>query len=237
MRYRLRRHLRFVPRVIVVLVLGFVMGRGVPALAQEGIVLRVTPRVGVIDVGEALYGRSITNGDNVFTSSGRVSRGKSIGLAVDVGSVSRGFWVRLSADRSLSIHTDVGLGRRKRPGSNRLTVGPSSDNIRDIQTSVTEFGLDLVLPLRFELGPLHPYVSAGLGVTRYRFSVPDVSFDLHREWSLPESGSASSGRIGGGFELDALGRAWTVTILDSISQYFDVTQHHVMASIGFTMGR
>ncbi len=74
-------------------------------------------------------------------------------------------------------------------------------------------------------------------MTRYGFSIPDPDFVVQREWSFPESGSASSTRLGGGFELDVVGRVVTVTILDSISRYFDATQHHVMASMGVTLGR
>jgi hypothetical protein len=55
-------------------------------------------------------------------------------------------------------------------------------------------------------------------------------------WALPASATSGTVRLGGGVDLDVRGQRMVLSIVDGVSRYWGATQHHIMASVGFSFG-
>lgn len=217
---------------IVLLSAAAAVGSPREASGQSSIEIRVSPRVGVIDPGERLYQTAVWYDSDAPIISGAALRSSALlGFSVDVGSEAGGALLRLSFDRALGVESELFVSIPL-PRGFRFPEAETYQTYRDaFPATLTEMGADLILPLRLGLGPLRPFVTAGIGITRYGFSGRDDDFKGPPESTLPVPGTASTRRFGGGVDLTLAGRAVSITVLDAIGRYFDAPQHHVIASM------
>ena len=204
------------------------------SLSGQAFDVRITPRFGLIDPARALYDTSVRSADDrTISSSAGLAPRRSLGLAIDLGSAARGVVLRLSVDHALSMRSHLRFLRSDPPGA---TIPTGSLNRDTIPASLTEFGLELVLPLRLELGPVSPYVVAGVGARHFGFELPNYEFGVPEGWALPVSATSGTVRLGGGVDLDVRGQRMVLSIVDGVSRYWGATQHHIMASVGLSFG-
>lgn len=189
--------------------------------------LTISPRIGTFHVERELYNlRFATSADITAYSHAQLSNGRSIGVTIDWGSPERGVHLRLAVDRSIDVYTRLALGEVGQEIGTFAWIYP------ELSTSVTEFGLDVVLPLRLRLGPVEPFVFAGVGLTRYRFEEAILPPQALEVWSTPASGTSSSIRLGGGLRLSLIGQVFSLTATSASGPYWDVTRRRLLVHLG-----
>lgn len=205
-------------------------------LGQGDLEFSLIPRVGMVSFGGDLYETSAWEGGAVYSSQASLRAAPSYGAALELGSHRAGLRLRASADYSHAVQLDLRFVEW-RCGEICSTLPSQSLTPGGGNSGFLVVGVDAVLPLQLALGPVESYLAVGVGLTRYSFSSPDVPFESVPGWELPTSGSASSLRLGGGFDIPVRGQLVTIGFMDNISRYWGETQHHVMSSVGIKLRR
>jgi hypothetical protein len=212
-----------------------------PAAAQDDVHVRLSLLAGFVTPSGPL-GRQYSAGakeGSVLLSVTDLGVFPIFGLSVDVGGPESGGWLKARVSRSLALGADFTVSESMPCGPGGICYfEPPPRTTWDwqpyadwrLEASVTEVGLDLVpLPGRV-WGGIEPFVVVGGGVRRFQFTRPRRSEG--QNLALPDEGTAVSVRLGGGLELPLMGRLFSLTILDTVSEYWERYRHHVSWEIG-----
>ena len=217
--------------VLFILVTALVAAGSVtPTTAQTPLDVRVIPRAGVMTPAGWLYEYYAHFGvDPVEWTETAILRAPVVGLGVEVELPGTGVWLRGEAIRSIdavSSMTHVVLREASGFDPPRVEETPYR-----VATSVTTLTLDLALPTQLEIGPVQPYVTAGVGGKWYGFDT-DPFQELEVDVILPQPGFVGVVNVGGGAVVRLFGLDIDVQVRDAISMYWDRQQHDVMTLIG-----
>lgn len=202
----------------------------VAAAAQLDVALRVTPRVGVMTPADWLYEEFAHFGTDPFEwTEAAILRAPVVGLAVEAEVPGTGLWVRGELLRTIDAITSM---------THAVLLGTSGfDPPRVVRTpyrvatTLTTATIDLAFPTRLTLGPVQPYVTAGVGGKWYGFDT-DPYTDLRGTVVLPQSGMVPVLNVGGGATAQLPGFTVDVQVRDALSQYWTRLQHDVMFLAG-----
>ena len=103
----------------------------------------------------------------------------------------------------------------------------------DIPTTLTFTSVQLVLPTRLELWRLRPYVLLGGGGKFYSFGEPTSPNEV--EATLPSEGFTWGADLGVGVTIKAFGVHMDLQIRDTITRYWDKTQHDLLMTGGLLL--
>lgn len=198
--------------------------------AQNGVTVKLYPRAGLVAPDDYLY-EVFTNfsGDGpVEWTTGSLGRAFVAGLGVEVGFGTDRVVVRGEILRSF----DTWLVATHGIVQPRVLFEPPRivNTFFDVPATLTFTSLQVVLPLRLELWHVKPYVLLGAGGKRYGFGEPTTPNEVGAV--LPFSGFTWGGDLGGGFTFDALGLSVDVQLRDTITRYWDKTQHDLLITGG-----
>lgn len=207
-----------------------------PLVAQIEVQARLGADIGMVTPGGRLY-----KWENRFAGGWDVTRSQTelgsfpvIGISLDVGDPDLGFWLKARLHRSIGLQADFnGYGFNACEGYCLDPVAGSVHLQWDLDSEITEFGLDLALPTRIGFGGVEPFVFAGWGIRHYSFKLPDRS--EWRGFNLPGGGSESSVRFGCGLEFEVLGRPYSLSVMDTMADYWGDRTHHVFWELGIPL--
>ena len=206
-----------------------------PSAAQIEVHTRLSAQLGLVSPQGPLYVWESPGGDDWYLSRSETDLGHfpTVGLSLDVGDPRLGFCIKARVNRSVGLRADfTGLGFYERhpefgsPDAMCLYVRPPDGGVLDrnldrfewqLDASITEFGVDLVLPTRLGIGPIEPFVVAGLGARHYQFNLSDQSGWL--SFFPPRDGTRWSFRVGGGLDFRLMGRTYCLSVIDAMSEY------------------
>lgn len=223
------------------------MKRWITALALAGLVLpasvsaqsgldrldiRITPRGGVMTPADWFYEEFVHFGlDPMEWTEAAILRAPVAGLAVEVELAGTGIWIRgevLRTFDAITSMTHAVLLEAAAYDPPRVERTPYR-----VGTSITTGTLDLAFPTLFTLGPVQPYVTAGVGGKRYSFDI-DAFLDLQDTVVLPRSGTVPMLNVGVGATARVMGFTLDVQVRDAVNEYWGRVQHDVMVMGGLT---
>ncbi|HEX9710454.1 MAG TPA: hypothetical protein VGB42_10880, partial [Candidatus Thermoplasmatota archaeon] len=141
-----------------------------PLQAQIGV--DVVPRVGWVDPGGDLFDVERALSGTPWgreRTSAAISPSPALGLAVEVGDRDVGWGLRLGVATSIDAETTVdALGMR----TDGFFPFEHDHFLLEHATRLTSGAIEVVMPLLFRVGPVRPYLSAGLGLKHYAFGSP-----------------------------------------------------------------
>ena len=215
------------------LILSLVIPR--PLSAQVEVHARLAGQVGFIAPRGPLYDRETGGFEDWDLSRSVTDLGSYplLGLSIDIGDPQLGIWIKGRVNRSIGLQADfTGWGIYVcPPGAICLAWVPPPQRFDwRLDASITEVGLDVVLPTRLSLNLLEPYVVAGMGVRHFQFDRPDQS--EWRKFHPPGDGAEWSFRVGGGMDLRLMSRNFSLSVIDSMSEYWGDLRHHVIVEVG-----
>jgi hypothetical protein len=208
------------------------VGPDVPTLdgRREGLEIRIIPRFGLFSPDAYLYEEFANfSGDGpVEWTTGSLGRAAFAAVGLEVGYPHRGILLRGEVGRSfegwLSAVHGILIPRV-------LFEPPQVVNTwLDVPASVTFLNLQVVLPTRFEVRGIRPYVLGGFSGKWYGFGTPTTENSV--EAILPSDGWTPSAQIGGGATFGLFGLVFELQMTDSINRYWDKTQHDLIFSGG-----
>ena len=222
-------------RWIAVLILAGLSGFAAEAAAQGGLSsldVRVTPRVGVLTPADYFYEEFVHFGrDPVEWTEAFIYEAAVVGVTVEGELPGSGLWVRAEVLRTLDgIMSMTHAVLREASGFDPPRVERTPYRVA---TAVTIGTLDLALPTQFAIGPVQPYVIAGLGAKRYDFDT-DPFVGLQDQVVLPQPGVVGVANLGAGLTVRVLGATLDLQVKDGISEYWDRIQHDVVVLGGVT---
>jgi len=208
----------------------FSVGAPIPLQAQEDLTVRLIPRFGLLAPDAYFYEEFANFADDEPTewTNGSLGRAAVAGLGVEVGSEGRGIYVRGEVARSFSgwlsaVHGIV-IPRT-------LFEPPRIVNTwLDVPAALTFANLNAMLPTRFKVWGVQPFVLVGAGGKWYSFDPPTEENTVGA--ILPSNGFTAAVELGGGGTFSLYGIMFTVEIRDSINRYWDKTQHDLIFSGG-----
>lgn len=201
-----------------------------PDGAREPMPVRLIPRVGLVSPDAYLYEQYANfSGDGpVEWTNGFLGRALLLGLGIEIGRTGGGMFLRgeilRSVDGWLTAGHSIVIPRQLFDPPRVQTTW------LDIPTALTMTSLQLVVPTRLTLGPLQPYVLAGLAGKRYDFGEPRT--ELAVAAILPESGFTWGGDVGAGLTAPVLGLTFDFQGRDTINRYWGKTEHDLVFSTG-----
>jgi len=205
-------------------------GLAVEVAAQDDVTIRVIPRFGLLIPDAYFYEEFANFGADQPTewTTGSLGRAALVGAGVEVGLEDRGLYLRGEVARSISgwLLATHGIVIPR-----VLFEPPEIINTwLDVPAALTLANLQLVLPTQFELWRIRPYVMAGGGGKWYHFGSPTRPNTV--EAILPSSGFTASLDLGAGLSFTLHGLAFDLQLQDSISRYWEKTQHDLIFSGG-----
>jgi len=214
-------------------VVAFAAGSPADLSAQLDLSSRIAVRAGVVAPGGSLYSITQTGTRNWdrTRSEARLEDGLVLGLEWVLRSERLGVAVRTAVDRSVALDARlVGVGLEEVPGGN---LPLRRDFSFAISSSVTGLSTEVLFPLRLRVGGFAPYVSAGVGLTRYDFEDPGERDT--GDFAFPGDGTVASILLGGGFDVPVGDRRYGIVVQDEMSRYADETQHSLRFLISFPL--
>jgi hypothetical protein len=211
-------------------ILAAALAAPVGAAAQVDLDVRVIPRAGAMTPAGWFYvqytGFFV---DPIEWTEASILRAPVAGLAVELDLPGSGLWVRGEALRSIDAITAMTHAvRREASGFDPPRVEKTPYRVA---TSVTTATLDLALPTRLRLGPVQPYVTAGVGGKWYGFDTdPFQTLDVNL--ILPQSGFVAVLNLGAGAVVELPWLTLDLQVRDAISEYWDLQQNDVMFLAG-----
>jgi hypothetical protein len=200
------------------------------ALAAQGSPPRISARVGVLAPDPYLYEYFANfSGDGPLEwTTGTLGRTLVLGLAVekdfkDGALTLRGEMTGAFAGWTSVAHSIVVARDLFEPPYVQTTW-------LDVPSSLTTVSVQALLPMRLEVGPLRPYVLAGLGGKYYDFGDPTPANTVNA--TLPENGFTWGGDVGAGFTVPFLGITWDIQGRDAMNRYWGKTQHDFLFTSG-----
>ena len=214
----------------LVVAAGF-LGAGA-AEAQEGWAVRVTPRAGVLTpAGWFYYEYSHFGLDPVEWTEAAILRAPVAGLAAELEIPGTAVWIRgevLRTFDAITSMTHAVLWETSGFEPPRVERTPYR-----VDTAILMGSLDLAFPTRFRVGPVQPYVTAGVGGKRYAFDT-DPFTDVRGEVVLPQPGTVAMANIGAGTTVRVLGVTFDLQVRDALSHYWGRLQNDVMVFGGIS---
>lgn len=214
--------------------LTLVAGFAVPAIgvAQDGLMIRVTPRAGVMTPADWFYEEFRHFGlDPMEWTEAAILRAPVAGLAVEAEIPGTGLWIRGEVLRTFDAITS--MTHAVLIPTNGFDPPRVERTPYRVATSVTTGTLDLALPTLLRIGPVQPYVTAGVGAKRYAFDT-DPFLDLQDRVVLPQSGVVPMANVGAGATARVAGVTVDLQVRDALSEYWGRVQHDVMVLAGVT---
>jgi hypothetical protein len=201
-----------------------------PVQAQDGLVVKLTPRAGVVVPDQYFYEvfANFAGDGPVEWTTGSLGRTMVAGLGVELGFGGDGVLVRAEVLRSFDAWLLASHGI-VRP---RVLFDPPEivNTFLDVPVTITFTSVQVVLPTRLELWRIKPYVLLGGGGKRYGFGESTRPNEVGA--ILPNDGFTWGGDLGGGFTLEAFGLNADFQLRDTITRYWDKTQHDLLLTGG-----
>lgn len=192
--------------------------------------LRLVPRVGLLSPDSYLYEyfENFAGDGPMDWSSGSLGRALVVGLGVerafkdgDVvvrGELSGAFEGWMSVSHSVLVPRDL------------FEPPYVATTWTDVPYSVAMAGLQVLLPLRFELGRFEPYVLAGVGGKYYDFRNPLAT--AGETVVYPSNGFTWGGDLGVGVTVPFLGVTWDLQGRDALNSYWGKIQSDFLFTAG-----
>ncbi|MFO7894078.1 MAG: hypothetical protein R6U63_10100 [Longimicrobiales bacterium] len=196
------------------------------AAAQSGLELRIAPKAGLMTPADWFYVEYSHYGlEPTEWTETSILKTAVVGLTVELEFPGTDVWIRGEGLRTVD---GVALMTHK------VLYGPTGfEPPREVVTgyrvamAVTTGTIDLAFPTRLTLGPVQPYVTAGVGATRYDFDTAPFQ-DLPGEVVLPQPGVVPAANVGVGAIVTISGLAFDVQVRDALSEYWGRLQHNMM---------
>ncbi|MFW6205708.1 MAG: hypothetical protein ACOC5I_00580 [Gemmatimonadota bacterium] len=195
-------------------------------LGLDDLDVRVTPRAGLMTPADWFYQEFLHFGlAPLEWTEASVLRATVVGLSVEVEIPGTGVWIRGEALRTVDGMTSMThsvLLEASGYEPPRVERTPYR-----VATAVTTGSLDLAFPMQLRIGPVQPYVTAGVGGKRYSFDTEPFMAFADRV-VLPRSGTVPMANVGVGAVVRVLGVDVDVQVRDAMSEYWGRLQHDVM---------
>lgn len=218
-------------RWIVVILFAGVFGPA-QAAAQGGLNLRITPRAGVLTPADWFYEEFRHFGiDPVEWTEAAILRAPVFGLAGELEIPGTGLWLRGEVLRTVDGITSMTHGVLFE--TNGFDPPRVERTPYRVATAITMGSLDVAFPTLFRVGPVQPYVTAGVGGKHYSFDT-DPFADLQDQVVLPQSGAVAMVNAGGGATARVRGLTFDLQVRDALSRYWGRIQHDVLFLAGVT---
>ena len=200
------------------------------AVAAQGGGLRISPRVGMLSPDPYLYEYFANfSGDGpVEWSTGTLGRTFVLGMSVEkdfVGGalVLRGEMMGAFGGWTSVTHSIVVARDLYDPPYVKSTW-------MDVPSSLSTVGIQALLPIQLLVGPVRPYVMAGVGGKYYDFGEPSPANTVNA--TLPTNGFTWGGDVGAGLTVPFLGLTWDLQARDAMNRYWGKTQHDFLFTAG-----
>ncbi len=198
-----------------------------PAAAQDGLSLHVVPRFGVLLPDSYLYEQYAHFGaGNPEWTAAQLGRAGFGGLGLELG-LGQGVRVRAEAMRSFRGWVLADHVTAVTDSSGSTSFEPTWF---DVPYRISEAGLQLLLPLRFEHWGVRPYVLGGGVVRWYHFGEPTRANTVGA--ALPADLVMGGATVGGGVRFSVLGLGVDLQGRDALGRYHAKTQHDMTLSAG-----
>ncbi len=218
-------------RWIVVILFAGLLGPA-EAAAQGGLNLRITPRAGVLTPADWFYEEFRHFGiDPVEWTEAAVLRAPVLGLAGEVEIPGTGLWLRGEVLRTVDGITSMTHGVLFE--TNGFDPPRVERTPYRVATAITMGSVDVAFPTLFRVGPVQPYVTAGVGAKHYSFDT-DPFTEIQDQVVLPQSGAVAMVNAGAGATARVRGLTFDLQIRDALSRYWDRVQHDVLFLAGLT---
>jgi hypothetical protein len=201
-----------------------------PALHGQGKSVRISPRVGMVSPDPYLYEyfANFAGDGPVEWTTGSLGRTLALGLSVekelkDGAVLLRGEMLGAFAGWVSVAHSVVVPRDLYDPPYIETTW-------LDVRSSLTMVSLQALLPIRLTVGPVRPYVMAGVGGKYYDFGTPSPPNTV--DATLPENGFTWGGDVGAGFTVPFKGLTWDFQARDAMNRYWGKTQHDFLFTAG-----
>jgi hypothetical protein len=207
-------------------------GIGVPsaAKAQEGLAIRLIPRIGITSPDEYFYEEFANFADDepAEWTNGSLGRAAYVGLGLEVGREDRGFFFRGQLAHTFEGWLSVVHGII-RP---RVLFEPPEiiNTFLDVPAALTFASIQLILPAQLEVAGVRPYGLLGGGGKWYHFGSPTEANTV--EAILPSNGFTASLEVGAGVSFSILGLDFDAQARDAINRYWGKTQNDLIFSAG-----
>lgn len=202
------------------------------AAAQSGLSIRVTPRAGVMTPADWFYEEFRHFGiDPMEWTEAAILRAPVVGLAAEVELPRTGLWIRGEVLRTLDAITSMThavLFETNGFDPPRVERTPYR-----VATALTMGSVNIALPTLVRIGPVQPYVMAGIGAKHYGFDI-DPFIDLEDRVVLPRTGTVAMVNVGGGATARVMGLTFDLQVRDALSRYWGTVQHDVMVLAGLS---
>ena len=215
----------------VVVLLAGLLGSA-PAAAQSGLNIRVTPRAGVMTPADWFYEEFKHFGlDPVEWTEAAILRAAVVGVAGEVEIPGTGLWIRGEVLRTVDAITS--MTHAVLIETNGFDPPRVERTPYRVATAMTMGSLDVAFPTLFRLGPVQPYVTAGVGGKHYSFDT-DPFIEVQDQVVLPQPGVVAMVNAGAGATARVRGLTFDFQVRDALSRYWDRVQHDVLFMAGLT---
>jgi hypothetical protein len=198
------------------------------AVGSSPTLIRIVPRVGLLSPDTYFYEefKNFSGDGFIEWTTGSLGRAALLGLGVEAVFEDLGFSLRGEVSRSFEGWLAAAHGVL----IPRVFFQPPEvvTTWFDLPASVTFLSLHAILPTRFTLHGLQPFVLAGYSGKWYSFGPPTRENTV--EAIFPSSGWTASVDLGGGVTFEWLGVALEAQVRDNINRYWDKTQHDLVFS-------
>lgn len=196
---------------------------GAPLAAQDERAVQVYPRVGLLAPDAYLYEyfKNFTGDGLTEWTTGSLGRAFVAGVGAQVRLAGGDAWLRVEVARSF----DGWLSASHSVETLRDLFFPPEvvTTWLDVPATLGFASLQVVLPTRFELGALEPYVLFGATAKHYAFGTPTLPNEV--EATLPSDGFAFGGEVGAGLTVRLGGVRLDAQARDAITRYWGKAQH------------
>jgi hypothetical protein len=200
------------------------------ALAAQETTLRISPRMGMMAPDPYLYEYFANfSGDGpVEWTTGTLGRTLVLGMSVERDFEGGAVVLRGELMGAFGGWTSVAHSIVK---ARDLYDPPYVETTwMDVPSSLATVSVQALFPLRIVVGPLRPYVMAGLGGKYYDFGVPSPANTVNA--TLPTNGFTWGGDVGAGLTVPFLGITWDLQGRDALNRYWGKTQHDFLFTAG-----
>lgn len=200
------------------------------AVAAQGSGLRISPRVGMLSPDPYLYEYFANfSGDGpVEWTTGTLGRTLVVGMAVEKDLMEGALVLRGEMMGAFGGWTSVSHSIVQ---ARDLYDPPYVETTwMDVPSSLATVGVQALLPIQLLVGPVRPYVMAGVGGKYYDFGKPSPANTVNA--TLPTNGFTWGGDVGAGFTVPFLGFTWDLQGRDAMNRYWGKTQHDFLFTAG-----
>lgn len=206
--------------------LTFVLAGPLAAAAQAGPHVRVIPRAGAVTPADWFYVEYKHYGTlPTEWTEASILQAPVVGLGVELEFPDAAVWVRGEVVRTVDARLKMTHVVQLQPSG--FEPARQEKTFYRVDARVTSGTLDAAFPTVFRVGPVQPYVTAGLGATHYDFDTAPFT-DLSDRVVLPQPGTVWAANLGVGAKIHVLGVALDLQIRDAVNRYWERTQHNVM---------